>query len=169
MITSLNDILVKTPDSSWQVREAMRINAKLNETVLSTEDITQRLSAMEKKLQRAIAEKDSLAAENKKLKGEAKSRVPQSDIDEIMAEKDESIEGLRAEGEALSKQVGKQSEALKKIRAKEKTSEKEMKNLQSELDERKKECERLQKSLTAKDEIEMKQIEAIQSLSNANK
>ena len=168
-MTYLNLLLVGKLSFSSQVREAMKINAKLNETVLSTEDITQRLSTMEKKLQRAMAEKDSLAAENKKLKGEAQRRVPQSDIDEIMAEKDESIEGLRAEGEALSKQVGKQSEAIKKMRAKEKTSEKEMKNLQSDLDERKKECERLQKSLTAKDEIEMKQIEAIQSLSNANK
>ena len=147
----------------------MKINAKLNETVIATEDITQRLSTMEKKLQRSMAEKDALAAENKKLKGEAKVRVKQSEIDEIMAEKDESIEGLRLEGEALSKEVGKKCEIILKLRNKEKTSEKELKSLRTELDERKKECERLQKSLAAKDEVEMKQIEAIQNLSSANK
>ena len=38
-----------------------------------------------------------------------------------------------------------------------------------ELADRKRECERLQKSLAAKDEVEMKQIEAIQNLSSANK
>ena len=43
----------------------MKINAKLNETVLSMEDITQRFSSLEKKLQRTKADRDSLAAENK--------------------------------------------------------------------------------------------------------
>ena len=76
-----------------------------------------------------MAEKDSLTTENKKLKGEAKVRVKQSEMDEIMAEKDESIEGLRLEGEALSKEVGKKCEIILKLRNKEKTSEKELNRL----------------------------------------
>jgi hypothetical protein len=59
------ELVEKNTDLSSQVREAMKINAKLNETVISTEDITQRFSSMERKLQKSMAEKDALTAENK--------------------------------------------------------------------------------------------------------
>ncbi len=71
-------------------------------------------------------------------------------------------------GESLSKQVGKHSEIIKKLRAKEKASDKELKSLRTELEEVKAECERAKKSLAAKDEVETKQIEAIQNLTSAN-
>ena len=48
-----------------QVKEAMKINAKLTETAASNEEFTSRLEEMEKKLQKAIAEKDQLHQENK--------------------------------------------------------------------------------------------------------
>lgn len=47
-----------------QVKEAMKINSKLSESSISNEEFTQRLSTMEKKLQRAMAEKDALIQEN---------------------------------------------------------------------------------------------------------
>ena len=90
--------------------------------------------------------------------------MSQNELNEILKEKDEIIDDLRHEGESLSKQAGKHSEVIKKLRAKEKSNEKEMKSLKSDLDDKKTECDRLKKSLSAKDEIETKQIEAIQNL-----
>ena len=75
---------------------------------------------------------------------------------------------MRTEGEALSKQVGKHSEIVKKLRSKEKSNEKEIKNLKEKLEDKTKENERINKSLEAKNEIESKQIEAIQNLTSAN-
>ena len=86
----------------------------------------------------------------------------------MIKEKDETIEDLMREGEKLSKQVGKHSEIIKKLRSKEKSNEKEIKALKTDLDKKKEESERLKKSLGAKDEVESKQIEAIQNLTNAN-
>ena len=96
----------------------------------------------------------------KTLKKEAASRLSDAEI----AEKDEIITDLRAEGESLSKQVGKHSEIIKKLRSKEKSNEKEIKNLKDKVEDKTKECERLNKSLEAKNEVESKQIEAIQNL-----
>ena len=96
----------------------------------------------------------------KTLKKEAANRLSDAEI----AEKDEIITDLRAEGESLSKQVGKHSETIKKLRSKEKSNEKEIKNLKDKVEDKTKECERLNKSLEAKNEVESKQIEAIQNL-----
>ncbi len=71
-------------------------------------------------------------------------------------------------GEKLSKQVGKHSEIIKKLRSKEKASDKELKTLRSDLEEARSECDRVKKSLSAKDEVETRQIEAIQTLTSAN-
>ena len=71
-------------------------------------------------------------------------------------------------GESLSKQLGKHSEVIKKLRSKEKSSDKELKNLRERIEDKTKECDRLSKSLEAKNEVESKQIEAIQNLTTAN-
>ena len=84
----------KTTDLTAQVREAKKINSKLNEANISSEEFTQRLSTMEKKLQQTIAERDKFKEESKILKIELASKLPDSDI----AEKDEIITDLRAEG-----------------------------------------------------------------------
>jgi chromosome segregation ATPase len=94
--------------------------------------------------------------------------MSQNELNEILKEKDEIIDDLRHEGESLSKQAGKHAEVIKKLRAKEKANDKEIKSLKSDLDDKKAECDRLKKSLKAKDEIETKQIEAIQGLTTAN-
>ena len=44
-------------DLSSQVKEAMKINAKLSEANVSSEEFTQRLATMEKKLQQTIGSK----------------------------------------------------------------------------------------------------------------
>jgi chromosome segregation ATPase len=94
--------------------------------------------------------------------------MSQSELTELLAEKDDSITGLQREGESLSKQVGKHSEIIKKLRAKEKAAASEMKSIKTELEETKKECEKLQKLDERKKECERSQIEAIQNLTTAN-
>ena len=153
----------KNTDLSSQVKEAMKINAKLKEANLSSEEFTLRLSKLEKKIQHEKQEKDKYKEEIKSLRSKV-SQFSDSDIQE----KDEIIKDLRSEGEALSKQAGKHCEVIKKLRTKEKSNEKEIKQLKEKLDEKIKENERLSKSLEAKNDIESKQIEAIQNLTEAN-
>ena len=153
----------KNTDLTSQVKEAMKINAKLSEANLSSEEFTLRLSKMEKKIQHEKQEKEKCQEEIKILRSQV-SEFSESDI----KEKDEIINDLRSEGEALSKQAGKHCEVIKKLRTKEKSNEKEIKHLKEKLEEKTKENDRLSKSLEAKNDIESKQIEAIQNLTEAN-
>ena len=68
-----------------------------------------------------------LKEEAKILKLEVATRLSEAEI----AEKDEIINDLRAEGEVLSEQVGKHSEVIKKLRSREKSSEKEIKSIKT--------------------------------------
>lgn len=158
----------KNMDLTSQVKEAMKINAKLNESNLASEEFTQRLATLERKLQQTMAEKDKLKVENRDMKKDSSTRLSQVEVKDLLQEKDEIIQDLRQEGETLSKQLGKHSEVIKKLRSKEKSSDKEVKSLRSQLDDKTKECERLQKSLGAKEELERAQIESIQNLTSAN-
>ena len=162
------DLQENNVDLTSQVKEAKKINSRLTETNMASEEFTQRLSSMEQKLQQAIAERDTLKDENTNMKHEAAMRITHVQVDEIISEKNEIITDLRAEGESLSKQVGKQSEIIKKIRQKEKASDKELKNLKEKIERKTEECERLKKSLSAKDEVEKNQIEAVRDLTAAN-
>lgn len=94
-----------------------------------TEEYTQRLSALEKKFQQAIREKDSLRKQLELSKQEAATRMSKSELEGLIAEKDETINELREEGEKLSKQQLNHSNIIKKLRAKEKESEGIVKNL----------------------------------------
>ncbi|XP_059079993.1 LOW QUALITY PROTEIN: TATA element modulatory factor-like [Tigriopus californicus] len=158
----------KNVDLNSQIKEAMKVNAKLVESNASNDDLTQRLATLENKLQRVMAEKDSYLEENKKLKKSSSSVMSENELNSLMSEKDEIIEDLRAEGQKLSVQVGKHGEIIKKLRVKEKANEKEIKQLKTNLEEKTTEADRLKKSLKAKDEVESKQIEAIQNLTSAN-
>ncbi|CAB0036367.1 unnamed protein product [Trichogramma brassicae] len=88
-----------------------------------TDDYTQRLSALERKFQQAIRERDSLRKSLEITKQEAASRLSANEMSSINAEKDEMIRELRAEGEKLSKQQLTHSNIIKKLRAKEKESD----------------------------------------------
>ena len=96
----------KNTDLAAQVKEAMKINAKLNEANISSEEFTNRLSTMEKKLQQTIAERDKFKEEAKVLKIEAASKLSAAE----MAEQDEIITDLRAEG------IYNQSQVIKVIK-----------------------------------------------------
>uniref|UniRef100_A0A0K8TKP1 Putative transcription factor tmf tata element modulatory factor n=1 Tax=Tabanus bromius TaxID=304241 RepID=A0A0K8TKP1_TABBR len=131
-----------------------------------SEEYTQRLSALEKKFQMSIRERDSLRDQLKTLKNEMSNQVAKEEVDKIAAEKDFMIEELRTEGEKLSKQVLQHSTIIKKLRAKERDSDTNLKRNREQIDELTEEVERLKKSLAAKDEVERSQIEAVHKLSS---
>merc|ERR1712106_1212312 len=76
-------------------------------------------------------------------------------------EKDEIIDDLRSEGEALARQNGKQAEAIRKLRSKEKGHDSEVSKLKADLEKNMTEVERSRKSLAAKNNLEGSQSEAI--------
>lgn len=94
-----------------------------------TEEYTQRLSALEKRFQQAIREKDSLRKQLEHSKQDAATRVSKGELESLVSEKDEIIKQLREEGEKLSKQQLQHSNIIKKLRAKEKEQESMIKNL----------------------------------------
>lgn len=94
-----------------------------------TEEYTQRLSALEKKFQQAIRDKDGLRKQLEQSRQEAAGRMSKTELESLIADKDEVIDELRAEGEKLSKQQLHHSNIIKKLRAKEKEQEGSSKRL----------------------------------------
>ena len=88
-----------------------------------TDEYTQRLSALERKFQQAIRERDSLRKNLEQLKVEAATRLSSQELSTLNAEKDEIIKELREEGEKLSKQQLQHSNIIKKLRVKEKEND----------------------------------------------
>ncbi|XP_014210575.1 TATA element modulatory factor [Copidosoma floridanum] len=131
-----------------------------------TDEYTQRLSALERKFQQAIRERDSLRKSLEQTKQESASRQLAA---EMSAEKDEIIRELREEGEKLSKQQLQHSNIIKKLRAKEKENEALIKSQKEQLEEQTTELERLKRSLYAKEEVERSQIEAVHTLTAKQK
>ncbi|XP_059476041.1 TATA element modulatory factor-like isoform X2 [Neocloeon triangulifer] len=129
-----------------------------------TEEFTQRLSALERRFQQAIRDKEALKRQLDSAKQEASGKVDVSELQAIVAEKDEEIKELRLEGEKLSKQQLQLSTLVKKLRAKEKEMETASKTNKQHLSELNQEAERLKKSLSAKEEVERSQIEAVNRL-----
>lgn len=87
------------------------------------DEYTQRLSALERKFQQAIRERDSLRKNLEQLKVEAATRLSSQEMFTLSAEKDETIKELREEGEKLSKQQLQHSNIIKKLRVKEKEND----------------------------------------------
>ncbi|XP_015127902.1 TATA element modulatory factor [Diachasma alloeum] len=124
-----------------------------------TDEYTQRMSALEKKFQQTIRERDLLKDQLETLKKEMSSQSSSAN-----AEKDEIINQLREEGEKLSKQQLQHSNIIKKLRTKEKENETTLKTQKDHLEELTSELERLKRSLHAKEEVERSQIEAVHTL-----
>lgn len=101
-------------------------SAELSEV---TEEYTQRLSALEKKFQQAIRDKDILRKQLEQSKQDAATRMSKGELESLISEKDEVIKELREEGEKLSKQQLQHSNIIKKLRAKEKEHETTIKHL----------------------------------------
>ncbi|KAF5305636.1 hypothetical protein FQR65_LT07717 [Abscondita terminalis] len=133
------------------------------------EEYTQRLSALEKKFQQAIRDKDILRKQLEQSKQESSSRMSKGELDALLAEKDEVINELREEGEKLSKQQLQHSNIIKKLRAKEKEHETSIKHLKDNVEDLNSETERLKRSLIAKEDVERSQIEAVHQLTSKNK
>lgn len=131
-------------------------------------EATTRLEAMERKMAGVLGERDRVVAEAKRMKEAVAGRMSSADVAEQMEEKDEIINDLRSEGEALSRQAGKQAETIRKLRCKDNDLEAELKKVKAEAEKLKSENERLDKSLSAKNDLEGSQIAAIQSLTAAN-
>ncbi|XP_076292494.1 TATA element modulatory factor [Lasioglossum baleicum] len=133
------------------------------------DEYTQRLSALERKFQQAIRERDSLRKNLEQLKTEAATRLSSQEMYTLSAEKDEIIKELREEGDKLSKQQLQHSNIIKKLRIKEKESDASIKSQKQLIDEQTLEVERLKKSLHAKEEVERTQIEAVHMLTAKTK
>lgn len=134
-----------------------------------TDEYTQRLSALERKFQQAIRERDTLRKNLEQLKQEAATRLSSQEMSTINAEKDEIIKELREEGEKLSKQQLLHSNIIKKLRAKEKENDVLIKHQKEVIEEQTSELERLKRSLYAKEEVERTQIEAVHTLTAKTK
>ncbi|XP_026278370.1 TATA element modulatory factor isoform X2 [Frankliniella occidentalis] len=133
--------------------------SRLMESRSLNEEFTRRLSALERKFQQAIRDKDVLQKQLEQSKSEMANQ-----LNEHVGERDETIKELREEGEKLSRQQLQQSNLIKKLRAKEKESDSTMKSLRDQVDNLSGEVERLKRSLAAKEDVERSQIEAVHQL-----
>lgn len=131
-----------------------------------TEELSQRLSIMERNLQQALKEKEHYMNESQQNKEAASTRLCPKAVETMINEKDDVINQLRQEGDKLSKQQLQQNNVIKKLRAKEKDTENLIKKQKSKLGEQEIELERCRKSLSAKEEVECNQIDAIRQLTN---
>uniref|UniRef100_A0A182I9Y3 TATA element modulatory factor 1 TATA binding domain-containing protein n=1 Tax=Anopheles arabiensis TaxID=7173 RepID=A0A182I9Y3_ANOAR len=126
----------------------------------------QRLSALERKFQQSIREKENLKSKFDALRMEADKKVAKCDMDKAVSERDFMINELQKEGESLSKQVLQHSNIIKKLRAKEKESSALISKQCDEISELTQETERLKRSLSAKEEVERSQIDAVHKLTS---
>ncbi|XP_021706741.1 TATA element modulatory factor [Aedes aegypti] len=131
-----------------------------------TDEYTQRLSALEKKFQQSIREREALKRQLEVVRSEAQEKMNRSDVEKVISEKDFMIEELKKEGENLSKQVLNHSNIIKKLRLKEKDNEALIKKLKEDIGDLTDETERLKRSLSAKEEVERSQIDAVHKLSS---
>lgn len=131
-----------------------------------TEEYTQRLSALEKRFQQTIRERDQLRQQLDLAKSDSSSMISKEEVGNIIKENEYITAELRTEGEKLSKQVLQHSNIIKKLRAKEKENDATLKKQKEQIEEFTDETERLKKSLSAKDEMERSQIEAVHKFSS---
>ncbi|CAG2058039.1 unnamed protein product, partial [Timema podura] len=165
-------------DFKSQLEAALQSRASESQDIHQvTEEYTQRLSSLERKFQQAIRDKESLRKQLEHAKLDAASRVSAGELQGLAAEKEEGlaaekeevIRELREEGEKLSKQQLQHSNIIKKLRAKEKEAESTIKNHQEQLSELTQEVERLKRSLSAKEDVERTQIDAVHQLTTRTK
>lgn len=153
----------KYSDLKLQIDASKRTDKQEINTI--AEEYTHRMSALEKKFQQILRERDNLRNELKTIQSSLSKSVSKDEIDKIVKEKDYMIDELKKEGEKLSKQVLQHSNIIKKLRAKEKENDIQIKRQVEQIDELTLETDRLKKSLSAKDEMELNQMEAVSKLS----
>ncbi|XP_054728475.1 TATA element modulatory factor isoform X2 [Anastrepha obliqua] len=153
---------VKLQERNAEIENILDTMKSNSGNIDTAEGYTQRLSALEKKFQASIRERDALRIQLKDLKEELQLKIPK----EQLTESNIMIEELRSEGEKLSKEILQQSNIIKKIRAKEKTTDVTLKKNKEEIASLTDELERLKKTLNAKEEMERSQIEAVYKMSS---
>lgn len=144
------------------------LNNSIHDVSNVTEEYTQSISALEKKFQQSIRERDALRIQLKSTRDELIDKISKEELDKVIDEKDAMIVELRKEGEQLSKQVLQHSNIIKKLRAKEKENNSLMTNQSQQIVDLTNEMERLKKSLSVKENIECNQIIAVNKLSTEN-
>ncbi|XP_017469865.1 PREDICTED: TATA element modulatory factor isoform X1 [Rhagoletis zephyria] len=161
--------LLQLERQNMELQERNREIESMLETIKSNsgsidnaEGYTQRLSALEKKFQASIRERDALRIQIKDLKEELQLKIPKEQLTESTI----MIEELRLEGEKLSKDILQQSNIIKKLRTKEKTTDATLKKNKEEITSLSDELDRLKKTLNAKEEVERSQIEAVHKMSS---
>ncbi|CAH2039151.1 unnamed protein product, partial [Iphiclides podalirius] len=163
-----NAELVESNASLKSQMESLLAKHDLVDINTITDDYTQRMSALEKKFQQAIREKDQLRKELDKVKLESTRKVS-SELENGIKERDEVIAQLQEEGEKLARQELQYSNIIKKLRAKERDNEQVIKNLRDKIAELTAELDRVKRSMAAKEELEVSQIEAVYRLTTSNK
>ncbi|XP_058063302.1 TATA element modulatory factor [Anopheles bellator] len=131
-----------------------------------TDGYTQRLFALERKFQQSIREKETLKRQYESLRAESQGRVLRCEMEKALADRDFMISELQKEGESLSKQVLQHSNIIKRLRIKERENDVQMRKQREEIAELTEEAERLKRSLSAKEEVERSQIDAVHKLSS---
>ncbi|XP_070580788.1 TATA element modulatory factor-like isoform X11 [Ptychodera flava] len=157
-----NNILRSQLKQSEDAREA-----EMEDLNVLTEEFTQRLTTMEKKLQSITKERDMMKKEVHLTYQQLQDKSNDEKFARILEEKDEQIEGLMQEGEKLSKQQLQNSNIIKKLRVKEKENETLIKSLKKQLEDSQKEATHLREVLDAKEEIDKKQKDGISKLNTA--
>lgn len=181
-ISELNEIienreckLVQLGRENAQLHEQnAELNGKLDalqmhvdsQGIQNTDDYTQRMSALERKFQQTLRERDNLRVELKSIQANFSKSISKEDIEKIVKEKDTMIDELKIEGEKLSKQILQHSTITKKLRAKEKETDSQLKKQSEQIEELTLELERVKKSLSAKEDVEKSQIQAIHNLTS---
>lgn len=149
--------------------DGVQSRADSAEATTLAEEYTQRMSALERKFQQTLRERDNLRTELKTIQNSLSRSISKEEIDRLVKEKDEMIGELSREGEKLSKQILQHSTLVKKLRAKEKESDAQIKRQAEQIEELTSELDRSKKSLSAKDEVERTQMEAVHKLTSENK
>ncbi|XP_041364019.1 TATA element modulatory factor-like isoform X2 [Gigantopelta aegis] len=132
-----------------------------------TEEFTKRLSESEHKTQTVLREKESIKQQLETTQRELTKRSADVNLHAVLAEKDEIIAELRQEGEKLSKQQLQSNTIIKKLRAKEKENDALITGQKTKLETLTKEVEHLRKVCSSKEDLEVKQTEAINQLNLA--
>ncbi|RKO88420.1 hypothetical protein BDK51DRAFT_52204 [Blyttiomyces helicus] len=166
-----------------QLMTAMQENASLNETanvlrrqleqleeVRSQETVkvdtvvkefTERLGAVDRQLTAAIKERDALRANATSSTSALQSSL--AEASRLLEQKEAMVQGLLAEGEKLSKAEMKSLGIIKKLRAKEAETDKELKALTTKLESAATEIADLKEKLARLSEIERRQAGAPRS------
>ncbi|XP_029456926.1 TATA element modulatory factor [Rhinatrema bivittatum] len=144
--------------------EMFRLKEESSSILLLREEFTQRIAEAEKKVQLACKDRDAAKKEVKTVKEELATRLNSNETFELLKEKDAQISELLEEGEKLSKQQLRNSNVIKKLRAKEKDNENTNAKQSKKIKELEDELQYLRQVLDGKEEVEKQHRESIKKL-----